>query len=496
VRSEGLETASVEPHAGSSALTPAPGEKEGANFAALPSSGGMVATIGHRPGADTTRALLEAIARGRRGEQLRATVAAWNRGATREQIDEAFQEACARAARLCTGQTMGEVYVWLRTTTHRQLGEMRERVRHEIPVDVSNAAFESTDGSLASPVEVLIEREDRAEIDRLTLALLDRLAERERQIAVLHSHGLARAEIAEHLGVTPRIVKRSVESILATGRDQLVRLVGFGCPDGHELVARYAFGLAASREARHAQLHLLSCARCGTMYERLDGWRERVAALLPVPPAAEAHTDIAERVVQAGADALSSGQPPPHAGLRRHLTDAVAHARDQATAAYYRSVDPTPLAGARPGAVAAVVASCLAVGGGTTYYCVERGADPFAALAGLTRSQEREPKPKPHRARARAAQAPAPPAVTPTVTAPTPTPTATATPTATPTVQQPPPQAQATTTPAPPPPAPEDEYEPTSPVVNSGATSGQAASSQPIEPAPAPAGGPGEFDGP
>ena len=25
-------------------------------------------------------------------------------------------------------QTMGEVYVWLRTTTHRQLGEMRERV--------------------------------------------------------------------------------------------------------------------------------------------------------------------------------------------------------------------------------------------------------------------------------------------------------------------------------------------------------------------------------
>ena len=486
----GLETASVELYQGLPALTPASGENGGANSAALASSEGMVATNGHRPGAETTRALLEAIAGGRRAEQLRATVAAWNRGASREEIDEAFQEACARAARWCTGQTMGEVYVWLRTTTHRQVGEMRERGKYEIPVDVAHAAFASTESSLASPVEVLIEREDRAEIDRLTLALLDRLAERERQIAVLHSHGLARAEIAEHLGVTPRVVKRSVEAILATGRDQLVRLVGFGCPDGHELVARYAFGLAAGREGRRAQLHLLGCARCGTMYERLDGWRERVAALLPVPPVVEAHADIAERVVQAGADALSSGQPPAPAGLRRHFTDAVAHAREQATSAYYRSVDPTPLVGARPGAVAAVVASCLAVGGGTTYYCVERGADPFAALAGLTRTEEREAKPKPHRVRARAAQTPTPPAVTPTVTAPTPTPTPTPTP------QQPAQQPQATTTPAAPPPAPEDEYEPTSPVVTSGATSGRAASSQPREPAPAPAGGPGEFDGP
>ena len=133
----GLETPSVELHEGLPALTPAPGEKEGANSAALASSEGMVATNGHRPGAETTRALLEAIAGGRRGEQLRATVAGWNRGATREQIDEAFQEACARAARGCTGQTMGEVYVWLRTTTHRQVGEMRERVKHEIPVDVT-----------------------------------------------------------------------------------------------------------------------------------------------------------------------------------------------------------------------------------------------------------------------------------------------------------------------------------------------------------------------
>jgi hypothetical protein len=72
---------------------------------------------------------------------------------------------------------------------------------------------------------------------------------------MLHCHGLARNEIASHLGVTPRVVKRAVEEVLAMSRDQLTRLVGYGCPDGHELIARYAFGLAGAGDARRAQLH-------------------------------------------------------------------------------------------------------------------------------------------------------------------------------------------------------------------------------------------------
>jgi RNA polymerase sigma factor (sigma-70 family) len=476
-----------EPRSGSVVIALTGIDKEGASFPAAPSSGGMATSIGHRPGLETTRALLEEIAGGERGAQLRATVAAWNRGATREQVEEAFQEACIRAARSCTGQTIGEVYVWLRTTTHRELGDMRDRVKQEILVDdVSNAAFESTDAALASPAEVLIEREERAEIDRLTFAVLGRLADRERQIAVLHSHGLARAEIADRLGVTPRIVKRSVEEILAAGRDQLVRLVGFGCANGHELVARYAFGLAAKREARRAQLHLTTCARCGAMYERLDVWRERVAVLLPLPPPVEAHTHFVERVMHAGTDVLSSGQSPATgspSGLRRHVTDAAAHLREQAAASYYRTVDPTPLAGVRPGALAAAVAGCLAVGGGATY-CVQQGADPITAFTGLSPPAHHHHKPRPHPKRAHAAQAPAPPVVTPTVASPPPT-----------VAQQPTPQAPGTTTQATPPPAPQDEYEPTSAGGSSG-TSVQAASSNTTKPAPAPVGGAAEFGGP
>ncbi len=394
----------------------------GAKNVASPSSGDMATDVGAPPGTERTRALLAEIAGGRRGAQLRGQVAAAKRGATREQIEEAFQEACLKAGRSCRGQTMGEVYKWLLKTTDSTVDDMRDRLKREVLVDPSAKEFQTVDPSLAPPDEVLIKREERAELDELTSAILERLDERERKVAVLHSHGLARNEIARHLGITARIVKRDVEGILATGREQLTRVVGSGCPDGHKLVSRYAFGLAAGREARRAQLHLATCARCGAMYERLDLWRTRVAALVPMPPAVEGQTHIAERVLHVGGDIVASrpAQARP-AGLRQQVAGAVAHVREQASAAYYRAVDPSPLVGVRPGAVAAAVAGCLAVGGGATY-CVQQSADPVTVFTGLAGTVHHEHKPKPHIRRARAAQAPPTPAVTPTVTAAPPTP--------------------------------------------------------------------------
>ena len=464
----------------------------GAKIVASPSCGCMAIDVGVPPGPERTRALLAEIAGGRRGAQLRGQVAAVKRGATREQIEEAFQEACLKAGRSCRGQTMGEVYKWLLKTTDSTLDDMRDRLKREVLVDHSAKEFQTADPSLAPPDAVLIKREERAELEELTLAILERLDERERRVAVLHSHGLARNEIARHLGVTARIVKRDVEGILATGREQLTRVVGTGCPDGHKLVSRYAFGLVAGREARRAQLHLATCARCGAMFERLDLWRQRVAALVPMPPAVEGQTHIAERVLHVGGDIVASrpAQVRP-AGLRQQVAGAVAHVREQASAAYYRTVDPTPLVGVRPGAVAAAVAGCLAVGGGATY-CVKQSTDPVTVFTGLAGTAHHEHKPKPHTRRGRAAQAPTTPAVTPTVTAAPPIPTSTPTST----VQTTTAQAPATTaTTSAPPPAPEDQFEPTSPGTTSQPPA-QTGTSKPKQPAPAPAGGPGEFDGP
>ena len=446
----------------------------------------MAIHVGIAQGPERTRALLEEIAGGRRGAQLRAQVARAKRGATREQIEEAFQEACLKAARSCRGQTMGEVYKWLLRTTDSTIDDMRDRLKREVLVDHSARVFQTSDPSLAPPEELLIKREEREELDGLTAAIFERLDRRERDIAVLHSHGFARKEIARHLGVTPRIVKRDVECILATGRDQLAKAAGCGCPDGHSLVCRYAFGLAAGREARRAQGHLAGCARCATMCERLDLWRERVAAVLPMPPAAVDRGALIERAVHAGGDALASGPSPTggSGGLRQHVAHAAGHVRDQATGLLARAGDPTPLAGARPGAVAAAVAGCLAVGGGATY-CVQQSTDPIGALTRIAAPSQRErPEKSPRLKRTSAVQTPLQ-AVTAPVGPPPPPPPP-------PPPVAPPAPAAATQQQLPP--APEDEFEPSS--VSASNPPRRSTPSINKEPAAAPADGIGEFDGP
>ena len=280
----------------------------------------------------------------------------------------------------CRGQSEGEVFTWLRTTTHRELGHIRKRaapVRRELLVDISAVELQPVAGAARAPEDELIDREDQAEVERVTRAVLERLSERQRAIVALHSHGRRRPEIAEHLGMTPRSVKRALERIMAVGRDELVRLAGHGCESGEPLVARLAFGLAGPREARQAQLHLATCPRCGALYERLDVWREKVAALLPVPVAEQARPGLVERALHGAAEALSSGKQHGRDGAsaaREHVADGASQVKQHA---YARVVDPTPLAGVRPGAAAAAVAGCLAIGGGATY-CAQQGVDPIA----------------------------------------------------------------------------------------------------------------------
>ena len=473
-----------------SARTPGPGE--GAKFSRGASSGSMAVWSGERIGPATTRDLLEQIAGGERGAQLRATVARWNPSATSEQIEEAYQEACARAELSCVGRSEGEVYVWLRTTTHREVGRLRRRAGRELLLAAGDPQLASARSPASDPVDELIEREHYEELEQLARVILSGLSGRQRAVVALHTRGLRRQQIAEHLDLSPRTVKRSMEQVLAAGRNELLRLAGQGCNEGEQIVARLAFGLAGPRDARRAQLHLATCGRCGAMYERLDLWREHVAGLLPIPAAAEAQAHLLERAMHAGSELISgSGSSRSDGSVRRHMTDAVSHLREQAAASYSRAVDPTPLAGVRPGAVAAAVAGCLAIGGGATY-CVEQGVDPIAGIRTIASREQSDRKPRQHLRRARLSQAPAVPVATPT--APAPTPTVSAIPPATqPTSTPPPPQPTSTPTP---PPAPQEEYEPTAVVSNSGSASSQPASSASSKPAPAPAGGPSEFGGP
>jgi RNA polymerase sigma factor (sigma-70 family) len=432
-----------------------------------------------------TRALLAQIAAGELAAKLRAQVAAWHPSATREQVEDAFQQACLLAEEGCRGQAEGEVFTWLRTTTHRELGRMLRRARFEMPAGDAFGALEAIPDAADGPVEQLIEREDHEELTRVAHAVVDRLSERQRHIAALHARDRRRPEIAQHLGLTPRTVKRQLERIMAVGRAELVRLGGHGCDDGEPIVTRFAFGLASPREVRLAQLHLATCPKCSALYDRLEVWREKVAAVLPIPAVEHAEPGFVERTFHQTADGLAS--------LRQHVTDGASATREHAAeltgqlkqhaaGIYYRAVDPTPLAGMRPGAAGAAIASCVALGGGATY-CLEQGVDPFNGLKAIV-----APEPHTRRADAPTQTRAREEVAAPTETAPQPDPQQQ------PTQTEPQPVVEEQRQAPPPPPPPEQEFEPLT--SSGGNDSSQSTSPRRSSPAPAPSDGAGEFDGP
>jgi RNA polymerase sigma factor (sigma-70 family) len=464
----------------------------GANFSSRASTGVVAIANTQRSGRDVTRALVENIAGGERGARLRSHLAAGRSGATRDQIEEAMQEACLLAERACRGQTESEVFAWLRTTAQRELWRIQKRARRELPVDIDSLPVHPEAWTVAGPEQELIDREDLTEVDEAAHAVLARFSERQRQIAALHTRGHTRPQIAAHLGMTPRTVKRQLERIMTVGRGELVRLAGHGCDAGEPVVARLAFGLASPREIQDAQLHLALCRQCGALFERLDLWREKVAALLPLPVIEQAHPGALERALHHVADGFASLRQRSSDGteaLRQQAGDSSAQVKQHASAVYYRAVDPTPLAGIRPGAAAAAIAGCLAIGGGTTY-CVTQNVDPFGGLRAITgpapSSQHAETHPTRH-VRRRPSATPTPTATATAALSPVATATATSSTPADAARKQP--TATATPTPSP---APEQEYEP----LGTAGNTTQHASSTPTKPARAPAGGPGEFGGP
>jgi RNA polymerase sigma factor (sigma-70 family) len=466
-------------------------ESRGAKSVSVASIEDMEAISASRSGPEITRQWIEVIAAGEMGAKLRSQVVAWHPGAPPDQVEEAFQEACATAGRACRGQSQGEVYTWLRTTTHRELGRIRERgaarARREIPAGA--LSLESQLVAVGrSPEDDMISQEEQEELRRVTRATLERLSTREREVAALHCLGRRRSEIAEHLGMTPRSVKRAMEGVFSTSRDALVDLAGHGCDSGEPLVARYAFGLADPDETRSAQLHLASCSSCRNMSSQLASWRERVAVLLPLPVVARSSTGVLERVMHRTANRAVA--------VRDYVTSRALDAKQHASAVYSRMLDPTPLVSVRPGAVGAAIAGCLAVGGGATY-CVQQGVTPFAGPAKVAHARHAK-RPKVRRARARVAAVSAtttsPTAVTPSIQAPAPSDPAPTPSRAT---------APKRTAQREPPPVPQDEYEPTATQASTSSSSSSdhssattANSRQAATPTAAPTGGPGEFAGP
>jgi RNA polymerase sigma factor (sigma-70 family) len=465
------------------------------------------------PPSETARVRLEGIARGPLADRLRASLHRRHPRCSADDIAEAFQEAYLRALRACPVDDEAAIYAWLRRTMDNLLVDRMRLLSHEAPVGDTAGVFVRASDPSAEPERELERTEERRELAAVFELVSRELAPRQRAVLALYVRGVRRRQIARELGLRERMVKRELERILARARAMLIERSGGGCGEGNGAVLRYAFGLASETEAAHAHVHLASCPSCQSFLERLASWRDAAAAAIPVPAAHEADPGRVERVVHGLAEVATSVKQHiagPAASLRQHGSDGAAQLKQQASATYFRAVDPTPLSGLRPGAAAAAIGTCLAIGGGAATYCAQNDVNPFEGVAGLVQSQsESERKPEPPAEKQPERQQPPDPPAVPTVTQkPQPPPEPTPSPPAPqqPPAQQPVVQPAAAQQPAePPPPPPPPPPEPTPPAVQFGepATppSGASASTPqpspaPRQPAPVPASGGSDLYGP
>jgi RNA polymerase sigma factor (sigma-70 family) len=416
-------------------------------------------------------AMLELVATGPSGEALHTQLAGRHPEREWEEIEDAIQTACAcfidEVPRV---EGPGAAYAWIRKVADRRLNRERALLERQPPTDLSGTELNALAADAPTPEQQAIEREDEIDVADLAATVVSILSERQRDVLALYGAGYKRPEIANRLGITHRVVKRELLDIFEHARTNLARRAGGGCTLGEALVLRFVCGLASDVEASQAQLHIDRCECCAQFHERLNLWREKVGAVLPAPLSEQADPGVLERTLHKAIDGASA--------LRQHVLDGSAQIKQQATTTYYRAADPTPLAGARPGAVAAVVAGCLAVGTGT-YTCVEQGINPLMSLPGVG-----EPAPE--------QRATTPPETTPAEETPVPPPTPVVVESA------PTPESSAAPAPAPvepvepaPQPPPEQSFEPSSRAYSPPASQ---QSSTPATPAPVADGGGGSSE--
>ncbi len=336
--------------------------------------------------ANGTDALLDSFVRGERGGKLRTQLATRYPECSAEQVEEAVQYACKAFLDEAVGVAgPGAIYAWIRTAAFRYLNREADRHRRELSVDPVEDGIAAFAAEEPGPAEELIALEDNADLAMLVEEVSSSLPDRRRDVLSLYGAGYRRPQIADRLGLSERTVKRDLLAIMEQARATLARLVGGGCDRGEPLVVRFVCGVSTPDESAQAREHLSHCERCTLLSEKLIAWREKAGAMLPAPVAEGASPGVLERLAQKSADGFSS--------LKQHVLDSGVQIKQHAATTYYRAVDPTPLAAARPGTVASVIASCIAISGGATY-CVERGVDPLGAAKGLIASApESEPEP-------------------------------------------------------------------------------------------------------
>lgn len=135
---------------------------------------------------------------------------------------------------------------------------------------------------------------------------------------------------------------------------------------------------------------------------RINLSTRKVPAVLPPVAIEVTHPGLLGRTAGRVGEAVGSA--------KRHVLGGGAQIKQQATLATYgRAPDPTPFIGTRPGTVVAVVAGCIAIGGGAATICSQPGVDPLGAAKDLLLGSSEEAAEGPSALKAEEPAAPRPP---------------------------------------------------------------------------------------
>ena len=259
--------------------------------------------------------------------------------------------------------------------------------RRRVTFDPVDGPYSAVPDAGESPEEVVLAADEA----RRVRMLIDELDGAERALLKLRLDlGLEPSEIRERLGLTDRQYRRVAERAGKALLDQFRAFdSGAWAKSKRSLLCACVFGVASERQRAKAQELIEHDPCCRAMMSELRELGGRAAAVLPLPagPVAldAAGADTAGRV----AELL--------AGAKEQAADLLAGAKQHAAGAYVRMADPTPLAGARPGAVGAVVAGCIAAGGGA--YCAVEGVPssmkPVLGIEHVAPKAEQKPEPRP-----------------------------------------------------------------------------------------------------
>lgn len=241
-------------------------------------------------------------------------------------------------------------------------GKRAERNRTE---PLSGRAFDAADFA-PTPDEATADRLEGAVLNEIVSELPQR---RQAIIKLRFFFERAPDEIQQMLEITSRTYRRELErGVRHIGQQfELVRRDRF-CDTRRSAIIAYVAGTADEKSARAAREHMANCPGCTRWAAQMREAARDVAAILPMP-----------------AMLLADGSGSRLSDAATSLQDAVANlfagAKHQATAMMSR-LDPEAAGyatAARPGTMAAVVASCIAAGGGATY-CAVNGVPEVGGL--------------------------------------------------------------------------------------------------------------------